>query len=202
MTKHLSLSKASKILGITTQTLRAWDREGKIQTIRTDGGHRRVPQSEIDRLLGKDPDKERILTLAYCRCSTNKQVENLERQVGRVLEYCSKRKWQVELFKDIGSGLNDNRKQFKKLLKRVADQDVKRVVVEYKDRIARFGFETFVGYCANFGVEVLVLQDAEPKEFEQEFAEDIVALVASFSARLYGRRGGRKKKKPEAPCVS
>jgi predicted site-specific integrase-resolvase len=65
----------------------------------------------------------------------------------------------------------------------MADQDVKRVVVEYQDRIARFGFETWVGYGHNLGVEVVVLQEAEPKEFEQELAEDIVALVASYSAR-------------------
>jgi putative resolvase len=195
MTKHLSLSKASKILGITTQTLRAWDREGKIHTIRTEGGHRRVPQSEIDRLLGKDPDKERILTLAYCRCSTNKQVENLERQVGRVLEYCSKRKWQVELFKDIGSGLNDNRKGFQKLIKKVSDPAVKRVIVEYSDRLTRFGFETFKTYCGNLGVEIVVIEKSEKKEFEQELTDDLVALIASYSGRLYGRRGGRKKKK-------
>lgn len=83
---------------------------------------------------------------------------------------------------------------FRRLLKRAKDGDVKRVVVEYKDRIARFGFETFVAYCEGLGVEVAVIEDAEPKEFEQELAEDMVALVSSYSARLYSRRGGRKRK--------
>ena len=201
MTELLSLSKASKMLGVTTTTIRVWDNAGKVRSVRSVGGHRRIPLDEVYRLQHRTLADDRTITVCYCRCSTQKQTENLERQVGRVLEHCSANGWKFELFKDIGSGLNDNRKQFKKLLKRVADPDVKRVVVEYKDRIARFGFETFVGYCANFGVEVLVLQDTEPKEFEQEFAEDIVALVASFSARLYGRRGGRKKKNPDAPCA-
>lgn len=195
MIELLSLSKASRLLGVTSRTLRAWDTQGKIWTVRSAGGHRRVPADEIRRLQQQDANDDRTLSLAYCRVSTAKQAETLERQVGRVLEYCAVSGWRPELFKEIGSGLTDGRTQFKRLLRRIADPDVKRVIVEYKDRIARFGFETFVGYCANFGVEVVVLQENEPKEFEQECAEDIVALVASYSARLYGRRGGRKRKK-------
>jgi putative resolvase len=193
MTEHVTLSAASKLLGVTVRSLRKWSDEGKLKTIRTEGGHRRVAMSEIRRLQGIE-QKERTVTLCYCRCSTHKQEENLERQVGRVLEHCAKQGWQVELFKEIGSGLNDNRAQFKRLLTRVADDDVARVVVEFKDRLARFGFETFVIYCRNLGVDVVVLEDAAPKEFEQEFADDIISLVASYSGRMYGRRGGRKKK--------
>lgn len=193
MTEHVTLSAASKLLGVTVRSLRKWSDEGKLKTIRTEGGHRRVALSEIRRLQGIE-QKERTVTLAYCRCSTHKQEENLERQVGRVLEHCAKQGWQVELFKEIGSGLNDNRAQFKRLLTRVADGDVAHVVVEFKDRLARFGFETFVIYCRNLGVDVVVLEDAAPKEFEQEFADDIISLVASYSGRMYGRRGGRKKK--------
>ena len=66
--------------------------------------------------------------------------------------------------------------------------------MEYKDRLTRFGFETFTAYCKGFGVEVVVLEEAEVKEFEQEMAEDLVSLVTSYSARMYGRRGGRRKR--------
>jgi predicted site-specific integrase-resolvase len=75
----------------------------------------------------------------------------------------------------------------------VSDPTVARVVVEYKDRLTRFGFDTFEVYCRNFGVDVVVLEETVSKEFEQEFAEDIISLVASYSGRLYGKRGGRKK---------
>lgn len=149
--------------------------------------------SEVERLRG-EKETQRTITLVYARCSTQKQKENLDRQVGRLLEHCLQQGWKPELFKDIGSGLNDNRKEFKKLLKRILGGDVKRVVVEYKDRLCRYGFTVFLGYCEGLGVDVVILEDAEPKEFEQEFAQDVVALIASFSARLYGRRGGRKKK--------
>jgi predicted site-specific integrase-resolvase len=110
-----------------------------------------------------------------------------------VLEHCYNNKWDVELYKDIGSGLNENRREFKKLLKRVADNDVARVVVEYKDRIARYGFETFVAMCKNFNVEVIVLQEKEEQTFEEEMVDDIISLITSYSARIYGKRGGKKK---------
>ena len=178
---------------MTTKTLRNWDDAGKIKTTRTNGNHRRISMDEIRRLQGVTPSSTQTKTLAYCRCSTLKQKDNLDRQVGRVLEHCYLNKWDVELYKDIGSGLNENRREFKKLLKRVADNDVARVVVEYKDRIARYGFETFVVMCKNFNVEVVVLEEKEEQSFEEEMVDDIISLITSYSARIYGKRGGKKK---------
>jgi len=166
---------------------------GKLKDVRTEGNQRRIPVSEVERLIGRDA-VSRDIVLTYARCSTQKQSENLERQVGRLLEYACTAGFKTELYKDIGSGLNENRKAFKKLLRRLGDPDVNAVLIEYKDRICRYGFETFRAYCETLGVSVIVLCDDEPREFEQEFAEDVVALVTSFSARLYGRRGGRKKR--------
>ena len=195
MKELLTLSKASRILGVTTKTLRNWDDAGKIKTIRTEGNHRRIPLEEIDRIKDNEPKSlTKTKTLAYCRCSTKKQEENLERQVGRVLEYCYEQNWNVELFKDIGSELNENRRNFKKLLKRVSDEDVQRVVIEYKDRVARYGFETFRALCDNFGVEIVILNEKEEQSFEEEMVDDIISLVTSYSARIYGKRGGKKKK--------
>lgn len=196
MTSLLRLSKAADLLGVTTQTLRVWDANGTIKTVRSPGGHRLVPMGEVERVRGEAVNR-RTATLVYARCSTKKQEENLERQVGRLLEHCVGQSWKPELFKDIGSGLNDNRKAFKKMLRRISEPDVARVVVEYKDRLCRYGFSVFEEYCSGLGVGVVVLRATESKEFEQEFAEDVVALIASFSARLYGRRGGRKKKDRE-----
>lgn len=177
-------------MGVTPQTIRTWDMSGKIKTVRSVGNQRRVPLSEVERLSGA---AIRNTTLVYARCSTHKQQENLERQVGRLMEYAVTLGGSVELFKDIGSGLNENRKQFKKLLKRLVDPDVSTVLIEFKDRLSRYGFGTFEGYCNALGIIVKVLEAKETVEFEQEFAEDIVALITSYSARLYGRRGGRSR---------
>lgn len=176
---------------MTTQTLRDWDKAGKIKTVRSSGNQRRVPLSEVESRTGQ---VQRTVALVYARCSTHKQTDNLERQVGRLLEFANSKYSTVELFKDIGSGLNENRRQFKKLMQRLTGSDVQCVIVEYKDRLSRYGFSTFQGYCESLGVVVEVLQQRDSVEFEQEFAEDIVALIASYSARLYGRRGGRKCK--------
>ena len=110
------------------------------------------------------------------------------------MEYAVNTGLTPELYKDIGSGLNENRRQFKKMLKRIPDPDVHSVLVEYKDRLSRYGFGTFESYCNSLGVQVIVMEDRESKEFEQEFADDIIALIASFYARLYGRRGGRARR--------
>lgn len=193
MNEQLTLSKASKILGVTTKTLRNWDDAGKIKTTRTTGNHRRISIEEINRLKGKTQNSSRNKTLAYCRCSAKKQEENLERQVGRVLEHCYTNKWDVELYKDIGSGLTENRCEFKKLFNRIADNDVIRVVVEHKYIIARYGYETFVALCKNFGVEVIVLKEQEDQSFEEEMVDDIISLVTSYSVRIYGKRSGKKK---------
>lgn len=180
---------------MTTQTLRDWDKAGKIKTVRSQGNQRRIPLSEVEVMTQQ---AKRDVVLVYARCSTQKQTENLERQVGRLLEYANNKYQSVELFKDIGSGLNENRRQFKKLLSRIPNPDVAAVLVEYKDRLSRYGFDTFKSYCESLGVLVEVMEESDSKEFEQEFAEDIVALIASYSARLYGRRGGKARKCKEA----
>jgi putative resolvase len=191
MKELLTLSEASQILGVTTTTLRNWDNAGKIQCLRTSGNHRRIPKNEIQKLLGSS-DNSTMKTLVYCRCSTNEQNDNLERQIGRVLEYCSLHSWNTELYKDIGSGLNENRKAFKKLLKQIQKDDVIRVVAEYKDRIVRYGFKIFQEYCNSHDVEIVIIREDKNKTFEEEMTNDIISIVTSYSVRYYGRRGGRK----------
>jgi putative resolvase len=201
MTEHLTLSKAAKTLGVSTQTLRNWDKEGKLQTIRSAGNHRRIPSSEVKRLLN-EVDLDRKTTIVYARCSTHKQKENLERQVGRLLEHCLKNKFEnIELYKEIASGLNDNRKELRKILKRLKDPDVKRLVIEYKDRLTRYGYSLLENYCNAFSVQIVCLEETAVVPFEQELANDIVALVASYSARMYGRRGGRHKTNNIKECA-
>ena len=191
----LRLSKVSELLGVTEKTIRVWDAEGKIKTLRTPGNQRRVPESEVARLRGELLQSEKqTKTLIYARCSTEKQHENMERQVTRLEEYCRSEGKDYEIFCEIGSALNGNLKQLKRMIKRVAVGDVKEIVVEYADRLTRFGFEYFVEYCKTCNVEIITLEKTESKAFEQELAEDMIALVTSYSARCYGRRGGCTKK--------
>lgn len=182
--------KASKLLGVTSRTLRTWDKLGKIKTTRTASNYRVIPSSEISRLIN-DGASDKI-TIAYCRVSTRKQTDNLERQVGRVLEYCNSQNYRTELFKDVGSGLNDNRKNYLKLIERIAQGDVSRIIIEYKDRLTRFGFDAFKKFCEQFGTEIHIIEPALTSTFEEELSGDLISLITVYSARLHGRRGGRK----------
>jgi putative resolvase len=178
---EINLGRIRKILGYQL---------GKIKTTRTASNYRVIPLSEIKRI--QDSGTSDKITLAYCRVSTRKQSENLERQVGRVLEYCAINGLKVELFKDIGSGLNENRKEFNKLINRISEGDVSRVIIEYRDRLTRFGFQTFEEYCRVFGTEIVSLETKPNKSFEEELSEDLISIITCYSARLYGRRSHKK----------
>jgi excisionase family DNA binding protein len=188
----LTLLKASKLLGVTTKTIKRWEKTGYIQCTRTKGNHRRVSVSEINRLRDSAGLSNRG-TIAYCRVSTAKQADNLDRQIGRVLAFCLENQWTPKLLKDIGSGLNDKRVGLKSLILEISKGDVARVVVEYSDRLTRFGINSFKQFLATYDTELIVISDNEDKEFEVELAEDMIAIITTYSARLYGRRGGRKK---------
>lgn len=194
--KYLSISEASKILGVHTGTLRRWANEGKINYARTPGGRRRFSEDEIFRLLGK-PSLEvgkKVRAVIYARVSTLKQADagNLERQRARLASYCLEKGYAiVDSFSDIASGLNPNRRGLNKLFLLVKENKVDCVVIEYQDRLARFGYEYIQRYCQDLGVAIEILNQQE----DQELVDDLISIVSSFSARIYGRRGGRVAKK-------
>ena len=222
--KYLSISEASKRLGVHTGTLRRWANEGKINSVRTPGGRRRFSEDEILRLLGKPSLAEvgkKVRAVIYARVSTLKQADagNLERQLSRLASYCLEKGYAiVDSFSDIASGLNENRRGLNKFFSLVKEKKVDCVVVEYQDRLARFGYEYIQRYCLDNRVAIEILEEGvvhashtnqqenkgfdtlrtQPKDFNQELVDDLIAIVSSFSARIYGRRGGRVAKKVSA----
>jgi len=97
-------------------------------------------------------------------------------------------------FKKIASGVNENRRGLEKLLNMVERGEVERVVIEYPDRLARFGFNYLKKFLSAFGVKLIIINgNNEEKEKTIELAEDLVAIVTSFAAKIYGKRGSKKK---------
>jgi predicted site-specific integrase-resolvase len=176
---------------VSSKTIKKWESEGKLRTVRTQGNQRRIPESEILRLLNIEQEKPKKV-IAYARCSTQKQRDNLERQIERLRQYCETNKHDYEVYSEIASGLNDNRRQLLKIINRVSQGDISEVVIEYKDRLTRFGFKFFVEFFNIYGTKITVIEDTTAKELEEELVSDLISLVTSHSARLYGRRGGRK----------
>ena len=196
MEKMLSIKKVSEILGVTVKTLKIWDEENKLKaTYRTAGKHRRYRLSEIESFIG-ETNSQKESVFVYCRVSTKKQAEsgNLERQEERLLEYCKAKNYTVlEVYKEIASGINDNRRGLLKMFTRLAE--VNKIVIEYSDRLARFGYNYLKAYAASQNVEIETTEENEKQEPNEEMVQDLVSIVTCFSARIYGARGGRRVKK-------
>jgi len=199
--KLLSIAEASTLLGITSKTLRGYSTE-VVSPVKTDGGHRRYLESDIKRLQGIDTKNENQeeITAVYVRVSSQDQKVkgDLERQKGRVLEYTTKKNYKVEhIFEEVGSGMNDGRAKLRKLFDLVDNHRIKRVVVEHKDRISRFNFLVYQSYLNSHGVEIEIIEQTLPKTFEDELVEDMLSLMSSFSAKIYGKRSHQNRKKQE-----
>jgi excisionase family DNA binding protein len=142
MDKYVSIGKAAKILGVSIGTLRRWDEEGRLVSIKTEGGHRRYDISKIKpELVHRFDFQDSRKTIAYARVSSHDQKDDLERQK-QVLElFCSKNGWPFEIITDLGSGMNYYKKGLTKLLNAILDDRIGRLVLTHKDRLLRFGAE-------------------------------------------------------------
>ena len=205
MDKLLTINETAKILNVSKWTLRSWDDDGKLKPIRTEGNHRRYRESDVHSFMGKEYNEDAEITekiAVYCRVSSNgqKQSGDLERQKGRLLDYCVKKKYNVEyVIEEVGSGMNDNRSKMKQLLKLAEEKKITKVVIEHKDRLTRFNKNIYIQYFNSHGVEVEWAHETLPKNYEAEMVEDILTLVNSFSSKIYGKRSAdiRRRKKEE-----
>lgn len=190
--KLLRVSKAAHELGLHPFTVRKWIKEGKIQAVRI-GQEARIPRSEIERLAGKIED-ERIIIL-YGRVSGAGQKDDLVTQLARLQAWAKQERpgRAVEVLSDIGSGLKATRRQLQRLLKLVMEDKVAEIVITSPDRLTRFGQEYLHLLFESFCVTLTVLDAEEEKTVEQELTDDLLALIASFSGRLYGMRSHKQK---------
>ena len=192
--KLLTIKECKEIYGLSRGSLLNYERQGLITPARTPGGVRRYKVEDIERLLGLLGESNiRSKTVLYARVSTRKQEAYLKNQVERLKEFARAREWDYEVIQEIASGVNENRRGLAKLLNMVKRGEVERVVIEYPDRLARFGFEYLRNFFDALGVELVVLNGGENEEQKKELAEDLIAIVTSFAARIYGKRGGKKK---------
>ncbi len=190
--KFYSIHKVSKILGVTAQTLRNWDKAGKLKPHHiTESGYRYYSESQLKQLQ-QDPTNKKI-TIGYCRVSSTKQKDDLERQVENVKTYLLAQGKPFEIITDIGSGINYNKKGLQNLLYRISQKDVDKVVVLYKDRLLRFGFELVEYFASLYGCEIEVIDNTEKTE-QQELVEDLVQIITVFSCKLQGKRANKAKK--------
>lgn len=189
----LSIKEASEFLGISIDTLRRWERVGKITSMRTQGGHRRYDKKELIKFKMGDNSENRI-TIAYCRVSSSDQKEDLQRQIENVSQYCIANGYQFRVISDLGSGLNYKKKGLQELIELICSNSIERIVVNYKDRLIRFGFELIEQLCSIYNVKIEIINLTEDKSYEEELVEDVLSVITVFSAKLYGVRSHKSKK--------
>lgn len=193
MSRFLTISEAADWLGVSTQTLRRWEREGRITPPqRTEGGQRRYDLSQLGPRKGNIPDQRK--TIAYARVSSQDQKEDLERQKEMLSLYCASNGWSYEVVADLGSGMNYRKKGLKSLLEAIINGAVERLVLTHKDRLLRFGADLVFAICEQRGVEVVLINQGDEPTFEEELAQDVLEIITVFSARLYGSRNRKNKK--------
>jgi len=205
-----SIGIAASLLGVCVKTLRRWDKAKKIKCARTPGGHRRFPIQEIRRILegkaliknieGKNPSSNDKCAI-YGRVSSHKQNKrgDLARQIEVLKQYAYTRKLRLHnIYKDVGSGLNTNRKGLWRLIRNARKGAFSKIIVTYKDRLTRFGYKYLKNYLSEFGVQILSLNEMEIKTPETELVEDLVTIIQSFSGKLYGMRSHKNLKKSSA----
>jgi len=183
------ISQVSTLLNVHPQTLRRWEREGKITPSRTANGQRRYKVEDIESLgMHKSKGKSKVI---YCRVSSRKQSEDLKRQTKFMQSIFPNH----EVISDISSGVNFKRPGLQSILERLCKGDLDELAIAYKDRLCRIGFEIFEKLAEIFGCKIIVVNniDASP---EEELVEDLIAITTSFSARMHGlRKYGRKMRK-------
>ena len=199
--RFISIREASERLNISIKTLRTWTRNGVIEAFRNgDRGHRKYRLSDVDSLVGIDveeSDDTELPIAVYARVSSHdqKQKGDLDRQKARLLEYCVEKKYNIEyIFDEVGSGMNDKRSKLIKLMKLASDGKISRVVIEHKDRLIRFNYNILEMYFNSHGVVVEYVEQTLNISFENELVEDMLTLMASFSAKIYGKRSHQNRK--------
>ena len=125
----------------------------------------------------------------YCRVSNTKQKDDLDKQEQILKEYAISNGYKVDyIFKDIASGMNENRKDLNELIKLVIENKVNKIFISYKDRLTRFGFNYFEYIFKMFGTEIEVVNLTKEEDFQTELTQDLISIIHHFSMKMYSNR--------------
>jgi putative resolvase len=205
--KYVGGKEASKILGVHQRTLYQWESKNLIETIRTPGGKRLYNvskyleehyelKSNINEKNNDETDDNNFsninekLNICYVRVSSLGQKDDLERQK----DFMKKKFPKHLIIEDIGSGLNLNKRGIKKIIKLGIAGKINEVIVAYKDRLTRFGFELIEELIKDYSDgHIIVLNDKEDIEPEEELVKDLMSIMNVYVAKMNGLRKYKKK---------
>lgn len=175
------ISKYAKLQGVSYRTIWNWLYAGKVK-------HERDATNHVWIIEDEPQPKRQPLVAVYARISSSENKSNLDTQAERLISYCNAKGYKVEkVVKEIGSGLNDNRQKLEKLL---TDETIGIIVVEHKDRLARFGLNYIEKLLGMQGRKIEIVNNMQGER--EDLMQDFVSIITSFCARLYGQRRGKR----------
>lgn len=185
--KLLRMNEVSEITGLAQSTLRLMHRKGELVPAKiSSGGTRYYSDEQIKEYMGIDTVSKRIV-IGYARVSSRKQEDDLNKQIENLKTYMFAKGYSFEMITDIGSSINYSKNGLTKLLERIHNGEVSKVVVLYKDRLVRFGFELLETVCKLNDCEIEIV-DNTPKTNEEELVNDLVKVVNVFGSELKGKQ--------------
>ena len=190
----MTAKEVLSVLQITRQTLTKYVKEGKLKVTVKGNGRYDYDADSVYKMLNKDIERK---TYLYARVSTTKQKKDLENQVQLLKNFCFQNGYTVNgIYQDIASGISfEKRTQFFDMLDEILSGKAKRVVITYKDRLSRVGFELFTYLFGKYGCEIIVISEIGSEKLDsEEIFEEIISLLHCYSMKLYSKRKAKKIK--------
>ena len=182
-----------RLLRISRNTLHRYAENETIKFTKLPSGFYNYDEGDVYKILNKDIMRKNYI---YARVSTSKQKKDLENQIEMLKAWAFNAGIRLSgIYSDVASGISfDKRKDFFILLDEVIDHRVEKVIVAYKDRLSRVGFELFSHLFKQYGTEIVVVSEAGNKKLDsEEIFEEIISLLHCYSMKMYSKRQNNKK---------
>lgn len=181
------------LLRVTRATLCRYVKQGIVNVRLLPNKDYDYDEESVYKLLNKNVVRQNVI---YARVSTAKQKQDLENQIDIVKQFAFKNGIIInDIYSDIGSGINFDRKQFQRLINNIVEHKISKVYITYKDRLSRISFDVFKNLFSKFNCEIVVLNEIDDEKLiEKEIFTEIVNLIHCFSMKMYSSRRKEKLK--------
>lgn len=190
----MKANEVLKLLRITRPTLTKYVKEGLIKVEKLPNGRYEYDSESVYSFLNKDMKRK---TYIYARVSASKQKPDLNNQIELLKQFCFTNGYTISgIYSDIASGISfEKRNDFFKMLDDIIDNKVERVVITYKDRLSRIGFDLFYHLFQKYNCEIVIMSEVGSEKLDrQEIFEEIVSLLHCYSMKFYSKRKIQKVK--------
>lgn len=183
-----------KLLRCSRPSLTKYLKQGKLKAKLLDNGYYDYEEKSVYDFLNKDINRK---TVIYARVSTKKQKNDLKNQIELLKNFCFQNGYTInEVYSDIASGITfENRIDLFKLVDEIINNKIEKVIITYKDRLSRTGFDFFKTLFNKFGCEIIVISEVGSNKLDrEEIFEEIISLLHCYSMKMYSKRKNNKIK--------